>query len=210
MQVDAMNLRCARRTRRVLRACSGVTLVELMVAVAVLGIMAAIGLPSFQGFIASNQLRSATQDLYGSLQLARIEAIRRNARVTVCKANTSLTNCDNSGAWHNGWIVFLDNTVGATPAVDSGDTILSTRQALPAPLRVLGNGGANGTATYVSFTAEGQSRQLNRAMLAGTLRVCSTSPHLEDGKRARDLVISVTGRIASDAAPALDATCPGP
>jgi len=66
------------------RHARGFSLVELMVTIAVLAILLAIGIPSFASLIASNRLTSATNELVAALQTARTEAIRRNVRVTVC------------------------------------------------------------------------------------------------------------------------------
>ncbi len=59
-------------------------MIELMVTVAVLAIIAAIAVPAMQGLIAANRLSAASTELVTALQLARSEAIRRNAAVTVC------------------------------------------------------------------------------------------------------------------------------
>ena len=181
-----------------------------MVTVSVLAILLAIGVPRLQSFVASSRMRAASHDLYSALQTARMEAIRRNQRVTVCKANTDFSNCNNSGNWHSGWIVFVDRTVSAPPAVDGTDTILQVRQPLAPDIIITGNGGASGTATYVSFGADGASKQLNGAFQAGTLRVCSTSAALSNDTRARHLVINASGRIVSESVTGVASTCPAP
>ncbi|MDO9596649.1 MAG: GspH/FimT family protein [Azoarcus sp.] len=66
------------------RAGSGFTLVELMIALAVLAILAAVGMPSFQGIIANNRLASASNDILSGLNVAKSEAIRRNASIRFC------------------------------------------------------------------------------------------------------------------------------
>lgn len=196
--------------RAAARGALGFTLIELMVTVAVLAIIAAIGVPSLQGFIASSRLRSTTHDLYSALQTARMEAIRRNARVTVCKANATLTNCNNSGTWNGGWLVFVDRLPGSTPNIDNTDTVLLAAPPTSSQLLILGNGGGNGPATYVSYTADGGSKQLNGAFMAGKLRICSTSTALSSDTRARDLVINATGRIVTEIPTGIAPTCPAP
>lgn len=191
------------------RHARGVTLIEALVTVAILAIMLGIAAPALQGFVAGNRLRSTALELRSALQYARAEAIRNNARVTVCKANTTATNCDNAGAWTNGWIVFVDRTPGSAPAVNTGspaDTILRVQPPLPRGIVVQSNGGAN----YVSFGPDGSARQLNGALLLGTLRVCSTSSQLSDDRRAIDLVIIGSGRIAQETPPNVTENCPAP
>jgi type IV fimbrial biogenesis protein FimT len=60
----------------------GFSLVELMVVVAVIGILLATGLPSFNTWIQNTKIRTAAEAVVSGLQSARAEAIRRNARVT--------------------------------------------------------------------------------------------------------------------------------
>lgn len=60
---------------------TGFTLVELMVAVALLGILATLGIPSFQTWIQNTRIRTATESIQNGLQKARAEAVKRNTPV---------------------------------------------------------------------------------------------------------------------------------
>lgn len=172
----------------------GVTLIELMVGVMVLSIILLVGVPSFQGTIASNRLTSSTNELVSSMALARSEAIRRGARVTVCKSANGAA-CTSAGTWQQGWIVFLDTTRAAgDPVVDAGETVLSVVGALPANVTVQGTAPV---ATFMSFAADGTVRTMTGTALSGTIRVCSTSSSLADANRGRELNISSAGRMAT-------------
>lgn len=70
---------------------SGFTLTELMVVVAIAGILAAIAIPSFKSLTQSQQVRSASIDLYSNLVLARSEAIKRNSDVTITPVDYPVT-----------------------------------------------------------------------------------------------------------------------
>lgn len=60
------------------RKQTGFTLMELMIVIAILGILTAIALPSFQSIIEKRRLVGATDNLFASLQYARSEAIKQN------------------------------------------------------------------------------------------------------------------------------------
>ncbi len=94
---------------------SGFTLLELMVTVAVIGILAIVAMPGVTAMVNHSRLSGQTEELVSSLQLARAEAIRRNVRVTICPSTNGST-CTASTAWTS-WIVHgMDNT--AAPPVD--------------------------------------------------------------------------------------------
>ena len=81
---------------RARRAVAGFTMAELMIAIAVLGIILGIAVPSMQSFILNQRVRSASFDLTSDLLFARSEATKRNANVMIAA---------NGGSWQNGWIV---------------------------------------------------------------------------------------------------------
>ena len=62
---------------------AGFSLVELMITLAVTGILLAVAVPAFQSNLDKRRLIGATEQLYADLQYARSEAIKRNATVFV-------------------------------------------------------------------------------------------------------------------------------
>ncbi|MBL8517335.1 MAG: GspH/FimT family pseudopilin [Betaproteobacteria bacterium] len=60
---------------------SGFSLIELMIAIAVLGALLAAGVPAFMNWIQNSQIRVAAESVRNGLQLARTEAVRLNTRV---------------------------------------------------------------------------------------------------------------------------------
>jgi len=79
-----------------IRTQSGFTLVELMVVIAVLAILASIGIPGFQGIVAENRATSAANEFLATLQFARSAAIAQSRPVTVGPTD---------GDWDGGWVV---------------------------------------------------------------------------------------------------------
>ena len=81
----AQHMRSAARPRR------GLTLIELMVVVALLGIIGVLAAPSFNQMFARNALRGAAAEAYADLQYARSEAVQRNAAVTLAFSSGGYT-----------------------------------------------------------------------------------------------------------------------
>lgn len=98
-----------------------------MTVLAVTGIVTG-GAPAMQNLVHEQRLVAHVNQLFGDLQLARSEAIKRAAQVTLCKSNNGAT-CSNAALWREGWIVFLD--ANGNEAVDAGETIVRVGQALP-------------------------------------------------------------------------------
>lgn len=71
----------------------GFTLVELLVAVAVMGILLVLALPSFNVIIAKSRVRGAAEQLRSDINLARTESIKRNTTVFVSFEGSGSTWC---------------------------------------------------------------------------------------------------------------------
>ena len=68
-------------SKRFLSQSRGFSLTELLVAIAILGILTAIAMPSFQVWIQNSQIKNAAESIQNGLQHARAEAVARNANV---------------------------------------------------------------------------------------------------------------------------------
>ncbi len=86
---------------------TGFTIVELMIAIAILAIMTALAMPSLQQFMARNELVGTSNALISGINLARTEAVTRSTAVGICPS-TDGTGCT-GGAWKSGFLVFVDD-----------------------------------------------------------------------------------------------------
>jgi prepilin-type N-terminal cleavage/methylation domain-containing protein len=71
-----------------LRDHTGFTLLEILIACSILGILTALAVPSFSLWIARQQLRQATTELASNYAMARTAAMSRGTGVTVTTAMT--------------------------------------------------------------------------------------------------------------------------
>ena len=113
---------------------SGFTMVELMVAVAIIGIIASFAAPAFRDMMVNERVRSASFELVAALTQARSEAIKRNASVTL--APTSATT-----EWAGGW------TVTAAGPTDLGTQGAFSGIAITGPTSIIYNRSGRSAAT---------------------------------------------------------------
>ncbi len=111
----------------------GYSLIELLIVVAMVGILAALSAPAFQDTIEATNTNSQIKVMLTTLNLARSEAIKRGQDVSICASNDG-ADCDEDD-WSEGWIVFVDNNGdadGTAGSVDGGDVIIRVFDALGA------------------------------------------------------------------------------
>ena len=109
-----------------MRRDDGFTLIELMIAIALVAILLATAVPALDDFTNDARQTGAINDFISSIHLARNTAITTNSRVTMC-ASASGTNCELT-SWDSGWIVFGD--LNNNGAVDAGENIVSAAVAV--------------------------------------------------------------------------------
>ncbi|HLL19481.1 MAG TPA: GspH/FimT family pseudopilin [Rubrivivax sp.] len=111
-----VNLATSAKTSR-RGADRGFTLVELMTAVSVLTVLAAVAAPNLRSFSAAQSVKALAGDLTSDLMLARSEALKRNAFVTVTPSGTD---------WLAGWTVNAGTTqLGGRGAFNAGAVALA-------------------------------------------------------------------------------------
>jgi len=85
----------------------GYTLIELLVAVAILVIMTTIAIPGMSAQIQNSRANAAVFKMFTTLSLARSESVKRGYRVGLCPSDDGIS-CKNTYQWQDGWILFAD------------------------------------------------------------------------------------------------------
>jgi prepilin-type N-terminal cleavage/methylation domain-containing protein len=154
------------------RSCHlrGFTIIELMVVVAVLGVIAAFAAPSFSDYIARSRLNGAANEAYSDLQYARSEAVQRYTPVRITFSSTGyVVEIASSGedlrsvTWSNG-------TSGSTNMVATFDPVRGTAVVANGPT-VLSN---SGTGASARLNVNGAGRPVVCAVsgLLGGMKTC--------------------------------------
>jgi type IV fimbrial biogenesis protein FimT len=164
----------------------GFNLLELMAAITILGILLAVGVPSFTEMIRNNRVVATTNELVVALSAARSEAVRRGLPVAVCARTGPTTDVCRTGTennWATGWLVFTD-AAGTAGTIDAGDEILQRFDAAPSAVTLLTNnlpsvrfnasglppsGAADTTFTVKHNVCTGNNRRLVKMSLTGRL-----------------------------------------
>ena len=158
---------------------TGFTLIELMMVLAIAAILASVAVPSFRSIIQNTRLTTQANELAGTMNFGRSEAIKRGRRVTVC-VSTDQATCTGGTAWAGGWIAFADPDNSAT--FTAGDTLLRVRGTLE------GGSTLGGTATAVQYLPSGMLN--TAAAVAYTLSTPGCT-----GNEKRTINIATTGRL---------------
>lgn len=156
----------------------GLTLLELLVSLAILCIILAIGIPSFTKQIRDSHTKTATLALIDAIEMTRATAVFRNQHVILQSTNKK---------WHEGWTLFVD--ANKNGLLDGDENTLAINEGLKSVI----THARTPIDSYVGFIGTGEGRQLGvggrGGFLAGTIKIC---PQAEgDGY---SLVLSKGGR----------------
>ena len=168
---------------------------ELLVAMAVAGILLGIGVPSFVEVMKNGRLSTQHNDLLQSLYLARSEAIKGTADVVVCARSTDTTCSTDPDDWKNRWIVFAEVggvTDFSKAQVDTADDqILRVSPPISGNNYIIAEGSSDGSVSgisdryFIRYAGNGLTDWEN-----GTFELCDE----DDGvNRSRALNVVATG-----------------
>ncbi len=127
------------------RTLAGFTMIEMLVTLAVVGILAGIAAPSFTSVVASQKVKTSASMLQSSLLAARSEALKHNANVTVAPIG---------GIWTAGWTIAVVST-GEILANNNKST--SATIAGPASITYNNAGRVSGSSGVFKFSSPSTS-----------------------------------------------------
>ena len=175
-------------------AGKGFTLVELMVVLAIFGILAAIFVPTASSILPGYRLKAAAGDIKSNLLLSKITAIRRNTRCVMVFNPGTYSPQGRVGSYY----VFLDTNSDWTEDDADGnpEEVIIPTTTMPAGVSLdnavfvdNGNGQANSTRMF-GFNSHGlAARATNGSFVYGQARLTNSAG------RTVTIAVSPTGYI---------------
>lgn len=171
---DLLDNQTRRRMLILRHSQHGVTLIELMIAIVIFGILLAMGVPAYSGWVQNQQIRTAAESILNGIQLTRAEAVRQNTNVQF--SLTALPMSD--------WQVSVASTAAVIQTRSSQEGSANARVAtLPAgATTVTFNGLGRATTNLdssaplteadITSTAASATRQLNILVSGGMVHMC--------------------------------------
>lgn len=155
------------------RRLQGLSLIEILVVVAIVAVLAAAGIPSFNDWIQNTQIRTAAESIASGLQNARAEAIRRGTPI-------EFTLTGNGGAGETGWQIVERNTGTILQTVTPGE---GARNAMLTA--------TPGDARTVTFSSLGRVATSNGDGTSALTQINIDNPNM-NASTSRDLQIGIS------------------
>ncbi len=157
---------------------AGVTLLELMLAITILGVLAAMAFPSLNALVRDTSVSLERDRMWASINLARSRALSTGKRVVLCPSRDG-QHCLATTEWQAGWIMFSDTNEDRNRQTD--EPLIRAESSLAEGIIVKTTSGRKRLTLRPSGMAYGSNVTMTFCDTTGT-----ASPHA--------LVLSNTGR----------------
>ncbi|MEW5943888.1 MAG: GspH/FimT family pseudopilin [Pseudomonadota bacterium] len=182
---------------------AGLSLIELAIGLVILAILMGVAIPSFQEWIQSTQIRTGADSIQNGVQLARAEAVRRNAPVRF-----DLTAAGGTIAWNVGCVTASAECPATIQSHSAGDGTTNARAGVdtatppsPVPAGYYGAALAAGAGLPAGVTFDGLGRVPGANIGADITRVDVTSAVNANARRM--VVVVGSGGVIRMCDPAL-------
>lgn len=164
------------------RRSAGVSMAELLVVLALAGILAGAAMPSFHETLRRQRLRTATNDLLAAIDLTRSQAIARGGKVLMAPLEPAATD------WRHGWVVFVDQNGNRRP--DAGELLIYRHGPIAEGITVSSRFSSGAAQSYLAYNGAGRACSAGNSLAArwGTLS-------LAQDKEMRNIKINMLGRV---------------
>lgn len=171
----------------------GFTLYELLITLLVIAVILALGVPNLGDFTRNSRVSTTANDLHGSFLLARSEAARAKANVTICASADPFgaAACDGA-SFEDGWVIFVDiNGDGERAGTD--ENVLRAHEPVSDRVDLITNAGA----THFSYAPNGLGRTIAGKTSLSTAAICDERGNVTAAggrSAARLVVVTPVGR----------------
>lgn len=167
---------------------AGFTLVEVMIVVAIIVVVAGIGIPNVRQFLDKTRVSTHANDLVSDLNLARMEAANRGGQqIAICGSVDGSTCTGDGSGWSTGRIIFIDADKNGSR--NNAEVILFRGGAVDERISIVSGGFPNND--FVRFLSYGGLSPSG----AGSFRVCPANP--SPGFFGRQIAVRSTGQVTS-------------
>ncbi len=166
----------------------GMTLIELMIVLSIIGISIMLTIPSFSELIQNYHYKTAALTLNNDIRFAKSTANQKKIRVAMCISIDQITCItETSTQWHKGWIIFLDPKNNFTPEPKN---IIRQREARHSSVKITSSYNIQNGVQFNIGKKIGKS--LGSGLPNGYFIICGQN------KNAQKLILNVYGRLRKE------------